>query len=296
MPSYNDRPVSRTGAMTTFVTGATSQIGHFLLPLLMDRGEQVIALSRRPRRTGRANECWVTGALGDAAVSIGSAELDSIISFGPMEELADWISRQSITPGLRLVATSSMSAESKRESAIAAEREVSARLRAGEARLIDRCERHGILWTILRPTLIYGAGLDRSLSPIARRALRWRVFPVPAGNGLRQPIHAEDVAMAALHALRSPEAAGRILPLGGGERLRVSDMFRRVRDSLPAATLPLTLPAAVLSAAARLQPGLRGPLARLETDLVADHDESCRILGIQPRGFRPTAAAWGLTA
>lgn len=281
--------------MTTFVTGATSQIGHFLLPLLMDRGEPVIALSRRPHRTARKNEHWVTGALSDAALTIGAARLDSIISFGPMEQLADWISRQAMAPGLRLVATSSMSAESKRDSGIAAEREVSARLRAGEARLIAECERQGIGWTILRPTLIYGAGLDRSLSPIARRARRWRVFPIPSGSGLRQPIHAEDVATTALHALRSPEAVGRILPLGGGERLHVSDMFRRVRDSLPVATLPLTLPAAALSAAARMQPALRGPLARLETDLVADHDETCRILGVQPRGFRPTAAAWGMT-
>lgn len=280
--------------MTTFVTGATSQIGHFLLPLLMDRGEPVIALSRRPRCIQRANERWVTGTLADTGGA--STQIDWIISFGPMDGLADWLSRHTVAPGLRLVATSSMSAESKRDSGVAAEREVSERLRTGEARLISQCERQGIAWTILRPTLIYGAGLDRSLTPIARRALRWRVFPIPAGRGLRQPVHAEDVAMAALHALRSDAAVARILPLGGGERLAVAEMFQRVRNSLPVFTLPMTIPATVLVTAARLWPLQRGPLMRLETDLVADHDDSCRILGVQPRGFRPSAAAWGMPA
>lgn len=280
--------------MTTFVTGATSQIGHFLLPLLMERGEPVIALSRRPRCTRRPNERWLTGTLAEADGA--STQVDSIISFGPIDALADWLSRHPVAPGLRLVATSSMSAESKRDSGVAAEREISERLRVGEARLISQCERQGIGWTILRPTLIYGAGLDRSLTPIVRHALRWRVFPIPAGRGLRQPVHAEDVAMAALHALRSTDAVARILPLGGGERLAVAEMFQRVRTSLPVFTVPMTIPAAALAAAARLQPFQRGPLMRLETDLVADHDDSCRILGLRPRGFRPSAAAWGLPA
>ena len=60
----------------------------------------------------------------------------------------------------------------------------------------------GIACTVFRPTLIYGAGTDRSLAPIARFARRWRVLPVPLGaNGLRQPVHARDLAAACVAVL-----------------------------------------------------------------------------------------------
>jgi hypothetical protein len=37
---------------------------------------------------------------------------------------------------------------------------------------------------------------------------------------------------------------------------------------------------------------LRGPLSRLETDLIADNTEMTRLLGVQPRPFRPDAECW----
>jgi hypothetical protein len=37
---------------------------------------------------------------------------------------------------------------------------------------------------------------------------------------------------------------------------------------------------------------LRGPLSRLEADLIADNTEVTRLLGVQPRLFRPDADCW----
>lgn len=185
-----------------------------------------------------------------------------------------------------------MSAESKRDSVVPAERAIARQLREGEAALATACARHGCAWTVLRPTLVYGAGLDRSLTPIARRALRTRLFPIPAARGLRQPVHADDVAQAVLAALDCPASAGRIVPIGGGERLPYPQMFARVRDSLPRATVTVPLPAWLLRLLARTCPPLRGPLSRLDRDLVADNGELQRLLGIHPRPFRPDAGTW----
>jgi nucleoside-diphosphate-sugar epimerase len=185
-----------------------------------------------------------------------------------------------------------MSAESKQASDVPAERAISQSLRDGEAALAAACERVGALWTVFRPTLIYGAGLDKSLTPIARRAIRLRVFPLPAGRGLRQPVHADDIAAAVLAALDHPESAGRVLPLGGGERLTAGEMFARVQRSLPVATLPVPLPAWLLRTGRHAVPRLRGPLTRLEADLIADNSELQRLLGVSPRPFRPDAACW----
>jgi nucleoside-diphosphate-sugar epimerase len=185
-----------------------------------------------------------------------------------------------------------MSAQTKRDSQVPVERDVAQVLRDSEAAMADACEARGSAWTVLRPTLIYGAGMDKSLTPIARWAIGTRVFPLPAGKGLRQPVHAQDLARAALAALDSADCAGRILAIGGGERLPVSEMFARVRGSLPVDTLPVPLPAWLLRVARGSVRRLRGPLSRLDADLIADNTEVTRLLGVQPRPFRPDAECW----
>jgi uncharacterized protein YbjT (DUF2867 family) len=110
---------------------------------------------------------------------------------------------------------------------------------------------------------------------------------------LRQPVHAQDLALAVARALDGA-ATGRVLPVGGGERLAAGEMFARVRASLPVSTIPLPIPAPVVRAGARCLPPLRGPLTRLAQDLVADNAELERLLGVLPRAFRPDRGCWGL--
>jgi nucleoside-diphosphate-sugar epimerase len=275
---------------TVLVLGGSSQIGDFLLPGLVRAGARVLALSRRPQ-PAVADVAWLNGALPQPPAQAGDA--DSICCFAPLAALAAWL-ESGAAPGLqRVVATSSMSAVSKQASPVASERALSRRLRDGEAALARVCERRGVAWTLLRPTLIYGAARDRSLTPLARRAARWRVFGLPAGAGLRQPVHAEDVAAAVLRALDG-DAAGGVIPIGGGERLTAAELFARVRASLPMGTLAVRIPAPLIRMGARLLPSLRGPLTRLQQDLVADNTELERLLGVHPRGFHPDRACWGL--
>ncbi|WP_430391194.1 SDR family oxidoreductase [Dyella sp. 20L07] len=275
--------------MTIVVFGASSQIGRFLLPRLRVRCEAVLALSRQ-QHISEPGLTWLRGQLPDQVPDVGQPS--AIISFGPLQPFADWLAVANLMPGTRVIATSSMSAESKQASDVPAERIISQTLRQGEAALAAACERQGALWTVFRPTLIYGAGLDKSLTPIAHRAMRLRVFPLPAGRGLRQPVHADDIAAAVVAALDHPEAAGRVLPLGGGERLTAGEMFARVQKSLPRPTVPVPVPAWVLRLGRHAVPKLRGPLTRLEANLIADNSELQRLLGVSPRPFQPNADCW----
>ncbi|RUL76853.1 SDR family oxidoreductase [Dyella choica] len=276
--------------MTVLLFGGSSQIGHYLLPLLAARDEPVVALSREARASV-PGVTWLNGHLPDGVPAI--EDVSAIFSMGPLQRFVSWLNQAALLHAPRVIAFSSMSAESKRASEVPAERDLSQLLRDSEAALAEACARHGSAWTVLRPTLVYGAGLDKSLTPIAHRAMRLRVFPLPAGQGMRQPVHAQDLARAALAALDNPVAAGRILAIGGGERLTAGEMFARVRASLPVDTLPLPLPAWLLRMARRGVGKLRGPLSRLEADLIADNTEMTRLLGIQPRPFRPDAECWG---
>jgi nucleoside-diphosphate-sugar epimerase len=277
--------------MTVLVFGGSSQIGHYLLPLLAARDEPVMALSRTPQAHTVEGVTWLSGQLPGSVPAVDG--VSAIFSFGPLRALADWLDKAKLPLAPRVIATSSMSAETKRDSEVEAERAISQMLRDGENALAAACAKHGSEWTVLRPTLIYGAGLDKSLTPIARRATRTRVFLLPAGQGMRQPVHAQDLAVAALAALDRPAASMKILSIGGGERLTAGEMFARVRRSLPVDTLPVPIPAWALRLARHGVGRLRGPLSRLESDLIADNTEVMRLLGVNPRPFRPDADCWG---
>jgi nucleoside-diphosphate-sugar epimerase len=280
--------------VTVLVLGASSQIGHFLLPRLRAAGHDVLAVSRHARE-GDAHVRWVIGQLPDAMPTTLPA-LAGIVSYGPLLPFAKWLGGAHFVGAPRIVVTSSMSALTKRDSEVPAERAIAQSLRDGETALAEVCARRGLCWNVLRPTIVYGAGLDRSLSPIARRAARLRLFPLPAGRGLRQPVHADDIAQASVAALREDAPSGHVLPIGGGERLSAAAMFGRVRGSLPVATLPLPIPRPLLRLGQRLVPALQGPLARLDEDLVADNADLIRLLGVRPRAFHPDARCWGLDA
>jgi uncharacterized protein YbjT (DUF2867 family) len=275
--------------MTVLVFGASSQVGRFLLPMLSARHENIIAISRSPHQS-LEGVTWMGGHLPDNVPHLNG--ISAIFGFGPMHLLAAWLDNVELPLAPRVIVTSSMSAESKRESEVPAERAMSQLVRDGEHALVRACARHGSEWTVLRSTLVYGAGLDKSLTPIAQRAMRLRVFPLPRGSGVRQPVHAQDLASASLAALDTPASSGKILPIGGGERLPLGEMFARVRQSLPVDTLPIPLPAWSLRVARRVVTPLRGPLSRLDADLIADNTEVVRLLGVQPRSFRPDADCW----
>jgi len=272
------------------VFGASNQIGHFLLPDLLRRGVEVWAVSRRPHVVP-AEIHWIQGELPDY-IPDDAAPWDGIISAGPLAALGQWLARCDVRPARALVAVSSMSVVSKQASIIESERAMVAGMLASEQALARECKRLGMTWTILRPTMIYGAGLDRNLTPLARRAHRWRWFPLPAGRGLRQPVHAADVAEAARRALVCPEANGKTLSIGGGERLPVREMFARTRRSVGVWTLPVPVWRWMQKCLAQILSGVRGPISRLDMDLVADNSEIMRILGIVPRAFVPVKEMW----
>ncbi|SEO85148.1 Nucleoside-diphosphate-sugar epimerase [Luteibacter sp. UNC138MFCol5.1] len=272
--------------MTVLVLGASGQIGHFLLPRLDAAGFDWIAVSRREGPDAR----WRVGSLPDAMPEL--PPLRAIVSLGPIHEFAAWLVANRLPGTPHILATSSMSAETKRESLVPEEREVSRRLRDAETTITATCASRGMPWTLFRPTLIYGAGVDKSLTPIVQASLRRRIFPLPAGRGQRQPVHADDIAAAVVAAIASPFARGQTFPIGGGERLLAAEMFRRARRSAGGATFPAPIPRLVLDLAALMSPAIRGPVNRLDSDLIADNRELERVLGIHPRAFRPSPDMW----
>lgn len=271
------------------VFGASGAIGRFLVSRLLAEGACVFAVSRRTQADARGGLHWIEGSLeGGFALPDGVA---AIFSCGPLDAFSQWYERTP-TGTARVVAIGSMSADSKRDSIDASERDVAARLAASEQRVLRAAASRGAAATLLRPTLVYGAGRDRSIAPIARFARRWRVFPrIPGARGLRQPVHADDLASACLAVAAAPHSAGRHYEVGGGERLAFAAMIERTCRSLDVRCFALPVPLFALRLLARSH---AAAVARLSRDLVADNGDAARDFGWSPRAFVPDAARWPL--
>ncbi len=275
------------------VFGATGQIGFPLLGRLQGDGWRVTAISR----TAHADEPglhWLRGEAG--AMPVVPARVDAIFSCGPLDGFAQWYAGSSVECP-RVIAFGSTSVEVKRGSADADERDIARRLREGEELVFATAQRREAAATLLRPTLIYGAGRDATLTRIAQLARRWGYFPLPRGaNGLRQPVHADDLASAAFACAAAPATHGQTYALPGGETLTYRDMVARVLACLTPPPKLIELPSPLFNAAlfaAQLTGRATGlgeaAVRRMRSDLAFDITPAQRDFAYAPRAFRPRA-------
>jgi len=276
------------------VFGASGAVGSWLIQRLRAEQRSAIAWSRsivaHPQDTDGPISWRSCDLYNDGAASFAT----SIVSAGPLDAFAGWLARIQ-TPQLgRVIALSSMSIEAKRDSADGPERNLAARLRSAEQQLRDTCNVRGIGWTILRPTLIWGAARDRSLSSLYSVGRRYGLVPVPrVDGGLRQPVHAADVADACLSSMVCARSIGAVIPVAGAEQLPVAEMWMRVASAAQARCLraPLWLMLAGCGILGARGPALRAALLRWHADQIADSGIASAVIpNWRARGFAPTPA------
>ncbi len=276
------------------VFGGSGQIGRPLLAILQREGWRVTAVSRHVQ-SDEPGLHWLRGELGK--VDGLPARVDVIFSCGPLDAFARWYAQTAIDCP-RVVAFGSTSVDTKRGSADAEERDVAQRLREGEQTLFAAAQTRSAAATMLRPTLVYGAGRDATLTRIAQLARRWTRFPLPRNaRGLRQPVHVDDLAAAAHACIARPATHGQAYALPGGETLTYRDMVARVLACLrpPARLVELPSPLFNLALLVAQMTGRATGLGeaavrRMRSDLVFDLGPAQRDFDYAPRPFRPTAA------
>ena len=280
---------------TALVFGASGQIGEALLARLAGGGWQAFAVSRVPRPPA-GGVTWLTGEFANVG---GLPEaVDVVFSTGPLDGFAQWYARGQVATR-RVVAFGSTSLDTKQASADAYERDIVARLQAAERLVFDTASANGAAATVLRPTLVYGAGRDQTLARIAAMGRRMGFFVLPRGaNGKRQPVHVDDLAHAALAVVDAPATDGKAYALPGGETLAYRNMVARTLAALdPPARLwevpmPVFRTALWLARKAGMMRGLTDDaVARMREDLVFDASPAWRDFGYAPRPFEPDAKA-----
>lgn len=278
--------------MRSVVFGATGIVGGHIVAHLVRAGEKPVAVSRSPHPSGSVE--WVTGDL-MAPQSLQLPDVDRLYCTVEVGALADALPHLHLhTPSLkRVVAFTSTSIVTKIESEIEAERVLLRRLADGERRLIDCCERLGIEWTILRPTIIYAEGRDANITRLARLIGKYGALPLAGrGSGLRQPVHAEDLAIGALQAAGSEAAANKTYALPGSDTITYREMVGRIFDGLRKPRRILSVPPALwrvaFALAKPLFPKANAAMgSRMAMNMVFDDTPAKQDFGWSPRGFHP---------
>lgn len=271
--------------------GAGNLIARYLMPRLLAAGHDTVAVARRavPVPPGIRAETADLAGHGSWAAPPGAA----VVSVLPLSVLAGLLPR--LTRARCIVAVGSTSLFSKAESDDPEERATARKLERAEAAVMAWRAQEGMPATILRPTLVYDGTDDRNVARMIRVVRRYRVLPIARpSHGLRQPIHADDVAKAILGGIDNPAAAGKALNIAGGEVLTYRAMAERVFVSQGLTPRLVALPVPLLrrafGLAARIgvvrETGFGSAVfERMNQDLVFDNDEGLAVLDYRPRPF-----------
>ena len=281
------------------LTGASSQIGVFAIPRLVAAGFEVIAVSRKGKPeyypVHDAVE-WLNPA--DALVACSACRY--LLSAGPLQLALEFLQQGKQIQAAAIFSSSSVI--SKQASADSSERQLMQEMLATESDLRALADRMKTRLVIFRPTLIYGCGLDSNISRLAGLIRRFGFMPVNGeASGLRQPVHADDLAGAALSALLCKDSLPHELNLAGGSTLSYADMVSAIFTALgkPArlVKLPewLMIPLLSVLVKAGAGSGLNSEMVKRQlVDLVFDDHEARELLAYNPRPFAPTQADFRL--
>lgn len=273
------------------LTGARSQIGVFLLPLLVEAGFEINAVSRSAPSAERSAEGAVRWVRPDA--DPGPARY--LFSCGPLDLARRFLERSGSFR--KAVVFSTTSVLTKRLSGDRAERAQIAAIASEEDALCGHCEKRGIELVLLRPTMVYGCGLDRNVSLLLKFGEGSGFIPVSgSARGRRQPVHAEDLAQLALDCLRADTGAHMETAAPGGETLAYGEMARRVAACGQRSIRVVSVPAPMLVGLVRIAvalgfvKGLSPEMVhRQAIDMVFEAANLPASLTWKPRPFEPTS-------
>jgi len=283
--------------------GATSPSG---LAFLQGAGSLKVTVAGRRRPQGFADGPFQLCDL-RAADSLEHPLAGTLVSFAPLWDLAPFLARLAEQHPERLaavravVACSSSSVITKRFAFNRFDRDLVQRLTASQELLISTCKDLGLPCRIVAPTLIYGqvgAYGDRNLSQLLQWMRRLPLLPLPADTGLRQPIHASQLAAVArtvaMDLVGSPgNPTGEVIAVGGDDTLTYHELLRRLQQQCDPSdrarccrllTIPAWLFRALASPLLVVAPKGFEAVMRMQVDL-AGFIPAHWLVGEEPRPF-----------
>jgi uncharacterized protein YbjT (DUF2867 family) len=273
------------------VTGGSGFLGGSVIPMLLEAGHQVSALARTSVAAERVRALGADPIAGDlddpasvdaafAATEAGALVNLASLGFGHAPTIVAAAEEAGLTRAVFVSTTSihTRMATNSKPVRVAAEETI-------RASTLD--------WTIIRPTMIYGARGDRNMSRLLGLLRRAPMLPLPGGGGgLQQPVHVDDLAAAIVTALVRPATIHRSYDVAGPEPITLRAVIEQAGAAVSRKPklVPIPLAPAIrlagvyerLAATPRLS---AEQVARLAEDKAVDIAPAVSDLDFAPRPF-----------
>ncbi len=267
------------------ILGARSFVTLPLIKQLRDKQTYITLVSRQPESLKylELEGCEIRSL--DQLLQ-EELELNELISLLPIWVTANLVPKLRLRGLKKAVILSSSSVVNKKKSHWTSDIALVERLEHAEYRLQDVFAKLGADLITLRPTMVFGYGKDKNISLILRNLKRFHVMPfLGKAKGLRQPIHAYDLARAICLSLEA-DIGSQTFELGGATQLSYRDMVAEIARAVNVSYLSLTIPKVLLLFALgliKLMPRYRflepGMFERMNEDLLVDTKKAEKLLG-----------------
>jgi len=245
---------------TVLVTGATGRVGSALLPLLVGRGDTVLAVTRRPEAAEALLEAGAEPIIADmtdpAVLAPALKRADCLFL-----ATADAPDQDRIEARLIEAARAAGAAQVVKLSAQSAGLDPPVSFGTLHRRAEQALQGSGLAYTILRPVFF-----QQSLLLFAPDIAAKGRFIAPAGNGRIAMVDVGDIARSAAAVIGSDAHAGRTYTLTGPSALSFAEIAAYLSERLDR-TVKFTSPPGFI---ARLVLPLATGMPRWQSNLVVD--------------------------
>ncbi len=244
------------------VIGATCRVGSALVDKLIGRGHTVVAIGRNPRRLEGVNQAaFHREANFDRPQTIGHALRGSkVVVNCAHARFTSALLRSLPSAAERLVIVGSARKFSNfRDETVAV-------LRAAE----DALRSQKRPWTLLHPTMIYGAGVENNIGRVIDLLAAHKYLPLPdGGKNLIQPIYYRDVAECLVAAVERDQGLGEI-NIAGPQAITFESVVRTAARLMATPVTVIPVPLSIMMAGVALA-------ERFDVDLPITRDELRRF-------------------
>ncbi len=286
------------------VTGGTGFVGSHLIRRMRRDNLPVRALVRRPEQARGLASLGVEPVEGDiqdtAALERASAGVERVIHLVGIIQEAPGITFRSVhVEGTRNVLEAARRAGVRHvlyQSALGTRPGAPSEYHRTKWEAEELVRASGIPYTIIRPSLIYGAG-DQFTLRLAELIRKSPVLPViGSGTSKVQPIYIDDVTDCLVRAVTSDTFLNEIYEIGGPEQLTYEEVTRAVAEAMglhrPVVHMPMLF---MRSVARALEAVLPKPPITTEQLIMIQEDNVCSMRDVcDACGGTPISFAEGL--
>jgi len=272
--------------MNILITGATGFLGEHVVPMVLQKYKKVTCFVRKDSNTSTISYPGVSLYYGDAkeknSLQAALRNIDILINLIPfasgcIPDIVDACVKTNVKRAIFIGNTQIFNYQPKN---------IKQTLIKAEESIISS----PLIYTILRPTMIYGTPKDRNMIKLIRFLDKSLIVPIP-GNGQAKlrPVFVKDVAKAIISVINCESTYKKVYNISGRDALTFNQIVDLIGQNLGVNRLKIHVPLSIiyrlmcyLSPLFKRIPLKREQIQRFNEDRDFDHKEATKDFGYFP--------------